>query len=187
MVLARYCKQRNIPFFAVYRWWELKLKYCPVKAGLRYTDDLNPCSVRVTNTSRKGNLLSCSFSIVNCIDGWIEFTWSSNIWTSSWWGQRMNVSSTYLSHIDGFSDVDPNAISSKLCHILIQHFYHGWYIVAIPDPGVVYYLHARHRWDREQSRWLFMNSRSQKIQSLNLVKVRYPVILCLISRTKYLN
>ena len=25
----------------------------------------------------------------------------------------MNVSSTYLSHIDGFSDVDPNTISSK--------------------------------------------------------------------------
>ena len=25
----------------------------------------------------------------------------------------MNVSSTYLSHIDGFSDADPNAISSK--------------------------------------------------------------------------
>ena len=25
-----------------------------------------------------------------------------------------------------------------LCHMLIQHFYHGWYIVAIPDPGVVY-------------------------------------------------
>ena len=25
----------------------------------------------------------------------------------------MNVSSTYRSHIDGFSDVDPNAISSK--------------------------------------------------------------------------
>ena len=29
-----------------------------MKVGLRYTDDLNPCSVRVTNTSRKGNLLS---------------------------------------------------------------------------------------------------------------------------------
>ena len=43
-----------------------------MKLGLRYTDDLNPYSVRVTNTSR--NLLSCSFSIVNCIDGWIEFT-----------------------------------------------------------------------------------------------------------------
>ena len=25
----------------------------------------------------------------------------------------MNVSSTYLSHIDGFNDVDPNDISSK--------------------------------------------------------------------------
>ena len=25
----------------------------------------------------------------------------------------MNVSSTYLSHIDGFSDIDLNAISSK--------------------------------------------------------------------------
>ena len=25
----------------------------------------------------------------------------------------MNVSSTYLSHIDGFSHVDPNAMSSK--------------------------------------------------------------------------
>ena len=45
-----------------------------MKVGLRYTDDLNPCSVHVTNTSRKGNLLSCSFSIVNCIDGRIEFT-----------------------------------------------------------------------------------------------------------------
>ena len=42
--------------------------------GLRYTDNLNPCSVRVTNTSRKGNLLSCSFSMMNCIDGRIEFT-----------------------------------------------------------------------------------------------------------------
>ena len=116
MVFARCCKQRTIPFFTVFDgWWQLKLRYCPLKVGLRYTDDLNPCSVRVrvTNTSRKGNLLSCSFSIVNCIDGRIEFTWSSNIWTSSWWGQRMNVSSTYLSHIDGFSEVDPNPIFSK--------------------------------------------------------------------------
>ena len=45
-----------------------------MKVGLRHTDDLNPCSVRVTNKSRKGNLLSCFFSIVNCIDGQIEFT-----------------------------------------------------------------------------------------------------------------
>ena len=113
MVFSRCCKQRIIPFFTVYRWWELKLWYSPLKVGLRYTDDLIPCSVRVTDTSRKVNLLYCSFSIVNCIDGRIEFTWSSNIWTSPLWGQRMNVSSTYLSHIDGFSDVDPYAISSK--------------------------------------------------------------------------
>ena len=113
MVFARCCKQQTIPFFTIYGWRELKLKYCPVKVGLRYTDDQNPCSVHVTNTSRKGNLFSCSFSIVNCIDGRIELTWSSNIWTSSWWGLRMNVSSTYLSHRDGLSDVHPNAISSK--------------------------------------------------------------------------
>ena len=113
MVFAWCCKQWTIPFFTVYGWSELKLKYYPVKVGLWCTDDLNPYSVRVTNTLRKGNLLSCSFSTVNCIDGQIEFTWSSNVWTSSWWGQRMNVSSMYLSYIDGFSDVDPNAISSK--------------------------------------------------------------------------
>ena len=44
-----------------------------MKVGLRYTDDLNPSSVRV-NTSRKGNLSYFSFSIVNCKDGRIEFT-----------------------------------------------------------------------------------------------------------------
>ena len=38
--------------------------------GLQYTDNLNPCSVRVTNTSRKSNLSSCPFS---SIDGRIEF------------------------------------------------------------------------------------------------------------------
>ena len=93
IVFAWCCKQWIILFFTLYGWWGLKLRYCLVKVGLQYTDDLNPCSVRVTNTSRKGNLLSCSFSIVNCIDDRIEFMWSSNVWTSSWWDQRMNVSS----------------------------------------------------------------------------------------------
>ena len=50
---------------------------------------------------------------MNCIDGGIEFTWYINAWTSSGWGQRRNVSSIYLSHIDGFCDVDLNAISLK--------------------------------------------------------------------------
>ena len=80
----------------------------------------------VTNTSRKVNLISCSFSIVNivnCIDVRIEFTWSSNVWTSSWWGQRMNVLSMYLSHIDGFSYVDPNAISLKWFHVYVDQYW----------------------------------------------------------------
>ena len=62
---------------------------------------------------RRDNLLSCSFFIVNCIDGLIEFHWSTCVRTSSWWVQRMNISSTYLSHHDGFCDVDPNLISAK--------------------------------------------------------------------------
>ena len=41
-------------------------------------------------------------------------------------------------------------------------FIMGWYIVAIPDSGVVYYLCAWHGCDWEQSWWLFMNSGSQK-------------------------
>ena len=113
MALARCCRQRTIPSFTLYGWWELKFRYCPVKVGLQYTDDLNSCSASTTNMSRKGSLLSCSFPIVNCIEGRIKFIWSSNVWKSSWWGQGINVSSMYLSHIDGFSDVDPNAISSK--------------------------------------------------------------------------
>ena len=84
LAFARYCRQRVIPFSILYEWWELKFKYCPVKVGFQYTDDQNLCSVRV-DTSRKDYLLSCSFSIVNCI---------------------------WLSSHDGFSDEDPNAISS---------------------------------------------------------------------------
>ena len=52
----------------------VEIEVLPVKVGSRYTYDLNPCSVRVTNTSRKGNLLSYSFSMMNCIDSRIEFT-----------------------------------------------------------------------------------------------------------------
>ena len=40
----------------------------------RYTNNPNPCSARVINTSWKNNLLFCSFSIVNSIDGLIQFT-----------------------------------------------------------------------------------------------------------------
>ena len=33
--------------------------------GFQYTNDLNPCSVQVINTSRKDNLLFCSFFIMD--------------------------------------------------------------------------------------------------------------------------
>ena len=65
-------------------WWEFKFRYWPVKVGFRQTYDLNPCSVKVINTSWKDNLLSSSFTIVNYIDGLIEFTWSSGVRMSSW-------------------------------------------------------------------------------------------------------
>ena len=58
---------------------------------------------------------------MNCIDVRSEFTWSSNVWTSSWWGQRTSVSSTYLSYIDGFSDLDPNAISLKYSKYMLAN------------------------------------------------------------------
>ena len=58
-------------------------------------------------------------------------------------------------------DTQACCLGPTLCHILIQHFYHEWYIVAIPDLGFVYYLRDRHRCDQEQSQWLFMNSGSQ--------------------------
>ena len=45
---------------------------------------------------------------------------------------------------------------------LIQHFLHGWYIVAIPDQGVVYFLRAWLRSDREWSPWQCMSSRPPK-------------------------
>ena len=103
MVFARSCRQRTISFFTLDGWWELKFRYCPMKVVFRYTDNLNPCSVRVISKSWKDYLLSCSFSIMNCIDGRIVFIWSSSIWISFWWNQKMNVSSSYLSHNDGFS------------------------------------------------------------------------------------
>lgn len=52
-------------------------------------------------------------SIGNYIDDFIEFTWSSVSFISSRCGQSTKVSSTYLSHSVGFSDVVSNAISSN--------------------------------------------------------------------------
>ena len=71
----------------------------------------------------------------------------------------------------------PISLGPTLCNIVIGHFEHGYYILAIPDPGVVYDLHAWHRCDQEQLWWLYMNGGSQKKSSsfpfsFNLVKVQ---------------
>ena len=50
-----------------------------MNVGLQYTDVFNPCSVQDIRRSRNGSVLLLSFSIVNCIKGLIEFTWSSRI------------------------------------------------------------------------------------------------------------
>ena len=37
-------------------------------------------------------------------------------------------------------DTQACCLGPTFCNIEIGHFYHGWYIVAIPDPGVVFDL-----------------------------------------------
>ena len=44
----------------------------------------------------------------------------------------MNVSSTYLSHIDGFSDVDPNAISSEYSMYMLANTGNNGEPIVIP-------------------------------------------------------
>ena len=76
------------------------------------------------------------------------------------------------------------------CIILwLDIFYHGWYIVAIPDPEVVYDLRAWYRCDQEQLWWLYMNTGSQKKKvhetlSFDQVKVCYPPIFILLPGQK---
>ena len=106
-----------------------------MKIDFRLTDDQNPRSVRVINTSRKDNLLFYSFSIVNCIDGWIELTWSSSASTFSLWGQRINILFTHLSCIDGFSYEDSNTIYSNYNMYTLANIGKNAEPIANPSPG----------------------------------------------------
>ena len=45
----------TIDSFLYIIWSELKFRYSPVKVGFRYTDDVNPCFVRVIDTYKKDN------------------------------------------------------------------------------------------------------------------------------------
>ena len=59
------------------------------------------------------------------------------------------MSSTYLSNVDGFSDVDPNDISSKYSMYMLANTGDNGEPIASPsyryisDPEVVY-LHSQH-------------------------------------------
>ena len=80
-------------------------------------------------------------------------------------------------------DTQDGCLGPTFCNVEIGHFYQGWYIMAIPDPGVVFDLRTWHRCNWEQLYWLFINSGSQKrrgeylILSFNLVKVRCPTFI----------
>ena len=87
-------------------------------------------------------------------------------------------------------DTQPCCLDPTSCNIVIGHFNHGWYIVAIPDPGVVYDLRARYRCDQEQLWCLYINSGSKKKKwvyetlSFDSVKVRYQPIFILLPGRK---
>ena len=185
------CRQWTIPFFILHGWWELKLRYCPVKVGLWYTDDLNPCFAHVTNTSRKVNLLFRSFSIVNCIDGRIEFTWSCNVWRSSWWSQRMNVLPMYLSRIDSIRIYTTKAISSKYSNIGDN----GSRVWQTPEEGWRTY-HLKHEYNKDKDSSLkTLNDKnqawSQKFRQLRLwekkmkVKKNCKKLFCYFTKTSF--
>ena len=57
---------------------------------------------------------------------------------------RMMIESIMLTIKRAPADHDTKAccLGPTLCGIVIGHFNHGWYIVAILDPGVVYDLHT---------------------------------------------
>ena len=56
--------------------------------------------------------------------------------------RRMMTRSPMLAIRRAPADHDTQAffLGRTFCNIEIGHFYHGWYIVAIPDPGVVFDL-----------------------------------------------
>ena len=70
MAFTQCCRQWMISFYILYG--QYLNFYCPVKVGFRYMDDLNACCVQIINTSRKNNLLSCSFFKVNFINGLVQ-------------------------------------------------------------------------------------------------------------------
>ena len=101
---------------------------------------------------------------------------------------RMTIGSPMLAIRRAPADYDILAccLGPTFCNIEIGHFYHGWYIVVLPDQGVVFDLRTWHKCDHVQLYWLFINSGTQKKfrevnlnPSFYLVKVRWPTFFIL--------
>lgn len=114
------CEDSAITFFTLYGSWELKTL---VNVGLRYTDVLNPCSLRDISSSRNDILLLPPLSNLNSTVDCIKFTCFISSWDYSWCCQYMKVSSTHLCLRIGFSNVESDATFSKYSvYILVIGF-----------------------------------------------------------------
>ena len=82
--------------------------------------------------------------------------------------RRMTTWSPMLTIRRAPADNDTQAccLGPTLCNIVIWHFYHGWYNVDIPGPGVVYDLRTWHRCDHEQSETVHKQRATQKIKKI---------------------
>ena len=101
MTSARFMSVRTTDLLC-WRWWlEPKFRYWSVWVGLRYTVTcVLPSSLMFTQASRKGNLPSCSGSVVNLMLSSRLLRCLVN--SSTWYSWIMvNVSSTYLNHTEG--------------------------------------------------------------------------------------
>ena len=58
--------------------------------------------------------------------------------------RRMTIESPMLAIRRAPTDRDTQGccLGHTLCNTVAGHFYHGWYIVAIPGTGIVYHLRA---------------------------------------------
>ena len=81
----------------------------------------------------------------------------------------MTVRSLMLATRRAPADHDTQALVPR-CHILIQHFYYGWYIVAIPDSGCLLSACLTQMWPRTvmvtvYKRWVTPPPKKKRMKS----------------------
>lgn len=110
-----------MPRITLNGWRKLKVRYYLVKIELQCTEFLKPYSICVIDKSRNASWLSFSFSILNCLHIFFEFTWSSNPSTPSCCVPNMKNSSPYLNSKDYFSGVYPKAKFWMYCTYILAN------------------------------------------------------------------